>query len=376
MDQLSQGLYKQGNKVKVITISTPKHPFLSDQLDQEYMERFEPEHTFVNTLATGKGAILSLASKDAYHLKRFYHPDFEALIRKTLNDFKPDVVILESLFVAPYYRIIRKHAQAKLVYRAHNIEYKLWKQRIKQEKQLLRRAVLKNMVTKLKHAEIDFIQRVDATLAITSNDAKRIKKLTTNPIKIIPFGITPGHVNAATHDTRPKKVLFLGALDWQPNIVGLTWFIENCWAKIHQNYPNWEFDLAGRNATSYFKELSVAGINYLGEIENTSKFYHAGAIFIIPLFTGGGMRIKAIESIAHGTPIVSTKKGMEGIAVKKNKSFLQANDAKSFIKQVSRLIADEELRNRIAHHSLHEVTQHHHTEVLMHRLNQFLHELS
>ena len=171
MHAITQGFLDKNIEIKVLTISTPKHPFQKEKMPTSYLEKTKIEHVFINTKVTLLGSILNLFSSKSYNLERFYSKEFENLIVKTLKENAYDVVLLETFFVTGYIEVIRENCSAKIVYQAQNIEHDIWSLNAQKEKGL-KRWYFKFLAKRLKIAEIENIQKVDGIAPITDMDKK------------------------------------------------------------------------------------------------------------------------------------------------------------------------------------------------------------
>ena len=136
MDAITQGLIANNIEVKLLTISTAKHPFQQELLSKEYRDKTQIESTFVDTKIKPLNAFCNLFSSESFNVKRFYSEAFKQLIINTLKKNHYDIVLLESLFIMPYLQVIKKYSEAKIIYRAHNIEHEIWERNAKQTKGL------------------------------------------------------------------------------------------------------------------------------------------------------------------------------------------------------------------------------------------------
>ena len=123
MHALTEGFLANAISVKILTISTQKHPFQPELFPTNYLEQTNIAHTFIDTAIKKKAALANLFSNKSYNISRFYNKNFEELITATLQKEKFDVVLLESLYTTPYINAIRKNSNANIIYRSHNIEY-------------------------------------------------------------------------------------------------------------------------------------------------------------------------------------------------------------------------------------------------------------
>src|SRR5690606_3466459 len=130
-------------------------------------------------------------------------------------------------------------------------------------------------------------------------------------------------------------------------------FINNCWPEIHDKFPELKFYIAGRQAPDWLiRHFDKPNIVYMGEIEDAYQFMNSKAIMVVPLFSGSGMRIKIIEGMALGKPIVTTPIGTEGISTESGKNIIIAEGVQEFIYGVERLISDKKLFHSIGSNAI------------------------
>jgi glycosyltransferase involved in cell wall biosynthesis len=153
-------------------------------------------------------------------------------------------------------------------------------------------------------------------------------------------------------DTKPSnkiEVLFVGALTYSPNIAGLQWFLNKVWAKVLESRPNARLIIAGKGGENVNIPREVQStVETLGYVHDISHLYERAAISICPLLSGGGTRIKIIESAAHGVPTVSTTIGTEGLSFRDGDSILIRDSPADFSAAVANLLANQELRQKIS----------------------------
>ena len=126
INNISKGLINQLGSIKILTISTIKHPFNLKYYDKKFIEQSSIESAFVDTKLNIVDAFSNLVTYDSYNISRFFSPDFNALIIKTLKANTFDIILLESLFTTPYIETIRNYSSGKIVLRSHNLEYIIW----------------------------------------------------------------------------------------------------------------------------------------------------------------------------------------------------------------------------------------------------------
>ncbi|OFY88017.1 MAG: hypothetical protein A3F72_08590 [Bacteroidetes bacterium RIFCSPLOWO2_12_FULL_35_15] len=349
MDILTHGLIECGNEVKVLAINTPKHFINEADIDQEYKNKTSYQLVFIDTAVKPLAAFLNLFSGKSYNISRFYSKEFEKVLIELLSSQQYDVVQLETLWVAPYVETIRKHSKAKIVLRSQNVEYAIWERLAEASGNPLKKAYLKLLAKRLKKYELGMLNKYDGIATITELDAVSFKNSgCKSPIIHIPFGIDTKKYKADTSTTEFPSVFHIGAMDWMPNSDAVKWFLEKVWEKVQIQHPNVKLYLAGRNMPDWMKQLKIKNIVVVGEVEDSHKFINSKSIMIVPLTSGGGMRVKIIEGMALGKTIISTAVGAEGIDYENNKNILIANTETEFIEALNKCISDRSFSDNMA----------------------------
>ncbi len=349
MNNLTQGLTDEGHIVKVLSVNTLKHFIDIQKLPPDYRSKTNIEAVFIDTEIKIADAFLNLFTNRSYNIERFYSKVFENKLVAILKSERFDIVQLEGLYVSMYVDIIRKYSRAKIVLRAHNIEYEIWERAALLAKNPIKRAYLNLLTKRLKHYEISALHTFDAVASITKKDEKHYKDAGfVKAIETFPFGIDlkKSFENNSNNEEFPS-IFHIGAMDWQPNIEGVNWFLNNVWGKLHLKHPDLKFYLAGRNMSAELKQLKMPNVIINGEVENAGEFIQSKGIMIVPLLSGGGMRVKIIEGMALGKTIVTTSIGAEGIDYENNINCIQADDADEFAEAVSKCISDKKFYNEI-----------------------------
>ena len=337
---ISQGLIDKFDEIKILTISTQKHPFKKEEFPESFLEKSKIEHVFVDTKLNIVDAFSNLVTYDSYNISRFFSPDFNALLIKSLRAESYDLVILESLFTTPYIQTIRSYSSAKIVLRSHNLEHIIWKRLANETHNPAKKIYLNLLSNQLKKYELNVINDVDGIACISVEDEKKYKSLDYNkPIICTPFGLDINEYVPEDKKTHEEiKFFHLGAMDWKPNLEGVSWLVENVWPKIKREIPNAELHLAGKNMPNWFLDEKFEGIVNHKEVENAIEFMNSMDIMLVPLFSAGGIRVKIIEGMALSKPIISTSIGAEGI--EHNQNIKIANNEDEFIIQAKSLVND------------------------------------
>lgn len=352
MHAMIQGYHDAGWEVYLLSMHTLRHAVAHDVLNKLYPwlagfetvdidNRIKPIPTLVNLIF----------SRQPNHAARFFNIAFKDKLEHILSDFRPDVVQMESIFLATYLPYIRQHGKIATVLRLHNIEYQVWERLAQQVKNIPKKGYLKNLAKRIRNFEEAAWKDADVLLPITGIDADVVQKAGTNAgIIVAPFGI-----DIATEKTRSAKENWngyhLGAMDWLPNAEAIDWFLKEVWPGLHKAVPEFKFYFAGRNMPERFKSLPAPGVICMGEVQSADDFIADKKILIVPLHSGGGIRVKILEAMAKGKVVISTAIGMQGISATPGRHWLPADDARGFIEAVKWTLNHKDEAEEIGRHA-------------------------
>lgn len=333
MDAMTRGLLADGHEVKLLSIATEKHPWRREDVELEYIERTGIETVHLDTRVNRVDAFANLLTGDSYNISRFHAPEFEQLLVHVLQRQVFDLVIFESLFTAPYLPLVRQYCDGPMVLRAHNVEHRIWELIAAETEAFTKRKYLQHLAERLKSYEVNALHDFDAIAAISAKDKEDFKALGCScPVFILPFGLDQEELPPAKPGPI-DHVFHIGAMDWDPNVHGVQWFLDQVWPIVLRELPEAQLKLAGRKFDNQL-DVCRANTTVLGEVPNAWDVLCSSGIMVIPLRSGSGMRIKAIEAMAAGRPVVSTSLGMEGIHGINGTHFFIADDASSFAQRI------------------------------------------
>jgi glycosyltransferase involved in cell wall biosynthesis len=334
MRQMTACLLEAGVEVKVVSVATTKHPIVNSEEFSQYGDETRFESVFINTKITIPKVITSLAKRTSLQADRFFSKEMVQKLETLFAQEKFDVVILESVFTGGYIETIRKHSQARILLRLHNIEYLIWERLSKQAKNPFKKATYHYLATSLKRFELSLFHKIDGYMPITEVDHIFFKtKFPTLSSKVIPYGIDLSTYQYENQQIDENKIsLFhLGSMNWQPNIEGMTWFLENVWNKVVEKHPKLTLVLAGKGNKTVFGNKNFQNVLIFDFVENAQQFIKAHDIMIVPLLSGSGMRIKIMEGLALGKPVITTTIGAEGIDITHNENIFIADTPEAMI---------------------------------------------
>lgn len=340
------------HEVSVLAMGTPKHNTSLEQIPNDLKNNISWNQVYVDTKINPTIALINLLfSKKPYNAIRFINKAYSVKLAQILN-IQFDIIQLEGLYLAPYIPEIRKVSKALISLRAHNVEWKIWQRLSHTEATFYKKYYYGILARRIKAMELNALSNVDLLIPITSKDQNELPMVSADRSFVSQTGILKQNISQEPVSNN-KSLFHIGALDWIPNQEGIKWFIKHVWLKVQQQYPEWDFKIAGRNAPSNFeKDLNNYPVEYIGEVEDAKKFIDQNNIMIVPLLAGSGMRIKIIEGMARGKCIVTTPIGAEGIKVTNNKNIIIADNSDKMIESLIDLMNSPEKVKNIATNAL------------------------
>jgi glycosyltransferase involved in cell wall biosynthesis len=164
---------------------------------------------------------------------------------------------------------------------------------------------------------------------------------------VAPFSMEMSEIPASSGDERWVGY-HLGAMDWIPNREGMRWFLEEVWPKIHNAIPRFEFYYAGRNMPQEFVEMNIEGVHCVENVDSAPEFIADKKILIVPISSGGGIRVKILEAMAAGKVVITTPDGIKGIEAKAGEHYLMARKPEDFVRLVRWCLLNKEKAQQMA----------------------------
>ena len=370
------GLRDSGNELTCMALNTIKHSFPVEMIPPGLSRTIRFSGIVCDTSIRPLRLLLNfLFSRKPYIAERFNVAEFRNRLSQLLSEEQFDVIQMEGPYLGHYTDVIRAGSQALLSYRAHNAEYVIWKRKAENEQSRIRRWYFRNMASRLERFEKELVGKADCVVAISQTDESILKGLGyVNPMITIPAGLSLQSYSITPLPSGPS-LFFIGALDWLPNQEGLRWFISEVLDRLATELPDVRLHVAGRNAPDRMKkEFGHPRITYHGEVEDARDFIRMHRVMIAPLFTGSGIRIKILEAMAMGRPVVTTPIGIEGIPARNSREVMIADNPDLFKDQVIRLIREDRAAQEMADRGRRLIHENFDTFRLSTRLSQFFKE--
>jgi len=287
-----------------------------------------------------KGLLKNLFTSTPYNISKYISKAMIEAVQRQIHSNSFDLVRIDGLHMAYYINYINN---LPAILREHNVESLIMKRFYKSQQNPFVKAYAYLQWKKLHRYEIEMTQRFDKCIMITEVDRDTLHSMTSEAkTEIVTAGVDTEYFKPdAKIERQPHQIVFTGEMAWRPNIDAVTWFCEAIFPLILEEIPDSKFYIVGRNATPAVKKLENENVIVTGRVEDVRPYVQSSAVFVVPIRVGGGMRLKILEAMAMGIPVVSTSIGCEGIAVENKKNILIADNAKAFAENIIRIMKKE-----------------------------------
>jgi glycosyltransferase involved in cell wall biosynthesis len=252
-----------------------------------------------------------------------------------LND-SFDLVHLDSMHMASYVPLLNG---ARVVYNWHNIESELMSRYAENAPSLARKIYGTLTARKLAALEKDLLTNAFGHLVCSQREKDQMLEIVPGArIAVIENGVDAGAFSAVPGTgAGRKRLVFVGSMSYHANIEGAVWFTREIWPEIRRRYPDWKLTLVGSSPAPAVLALKSESIEVTGTVPSVAPYYEDALAAIVPLRTGGGTRLKILEAMAAGVPVISTTLGAEGLAVTPGEDILIADRVESWMEALASL---------------------------------------
>lgn len=288
---------------------------------------------------------------------RFFSVEMQKELSQLIRQKRFDLIQIEFTMMWQYADIFNG---IPTVLDAHNIEYQIVGQ-IKSDinKNPLRKFRYVVEESKLRTKEKQAWRECNLCFTVSEKERGVIVSYLGNSEKVItiPNGVDIERFEFIPKINLDKQLLFLGSMDYRPNLDSCIYFLKEVFPLIQSKIPNVKLDIVGRKFCKITDYKSIKGVEFHENVPDIIPYFRKADLLLVPLRYGAGTRIKILEAMAAGLPIITTSKGCEGIAVKNNLHIIIADDPLSFSKAVIKALTNADLKITLAKNARHLVEE-------------------
>jgi polysaccharide biosynthesis protein PslH len=279
-------------------------------------------------------------------------PAIGEAIDRLLAENRYDAVHLGDIVLAQY--IFRRHPKMPLVVDRTRVDLQYqWMEHAHMKFPFRTRMLRYEAYLKLWWYEQEVARRCRVEVVCGPDDEKFVHRWINRHVRVevIPNGVdTTFFFPKATDEPRASDptLLFCGAMDYNPNIDALRWYFDQMHEPLRKRVPNLQLLVVGKDPVPEVLEYATRpGVTVTGGVPDVRPYYRRAWLQIVPLRIGGGTRLKIVESMAMGTPVISTTIGAQGLDLCHENEILLADRAEDFIGEAARALKEGALRESL-----------------------------
>jgi polysaccharide biosynthesis protein PslH len=287
-----------------------------------------------------------------YVVSKYISREYLNRVQERLATREYDLLYIENL--APSY-LLRKLPSLllnhiKLIYRAHDIFSETMTSYAKTLGTHPKRLAVALDAAVCDRYERAIWRRVDAILPVTRRLETMIAALEPTvaaKLLYLPIAVEPQPSSFTIANGR-KRVLYIGTVHFPPNLHGLQWFLRECWPQVLAQHPDATLDIIGRGGEALQPvHRSVTIHDY---VDDLTQAYAEADVFVVPLFASSGIRLKILDALNHGVPVVSTTPGYAGLELQPGIHINAGDDIQAFVAAINGLLGDADARRKLSYH--------------------------
>lgn len=325
------------------------------QTDDKTDTSWPPTH-FRNILTFERGAtytprkiLRGLVGPMPISVLNYASESVSAKLTALLDQQSFDAVQLESVHLLSYLDVIlRNRHRPAVVADWHNVESELMGRYAARTENWGKRMFAYRTARLLEGSEQRLLTEAAAHLVVSEREKQLLKNrspeaeiyVVPNGVDTAAFGIT---AERSVSNRHRNTLLYVGSMDYHANVDAVVWFVREIWPAVANEFPDLRFTIVGRNPGPQVRALASHNVQVTGSVDDVRPYYLSGEAVVVPLRVGSGTRLKILEAMAAGVPVVSTALGAEGLEAVDGVHMLIGNSPREFAAALVRLLRDPAL---------------------------------
>ena len=313
-------------------------------------------------------ALGALLRGEPYEFRWLRSNDMIFRLKRLTERLHFDVVHVDTLGLAPYAALV---TGAGTVLNHHDIESALVRRRAASDGSLLWRTFWSQEAAHLLAAERRWCPSFNVNMVVSDDEGELLKpSCGKSKICVVPNGVDVSYFTPRT-DPGGSRMLFCARVDQIANKGAITYFFDSIWPELSAKVRNLEIDVVGKNPPGWLMELSQRDprVHVPGFVDDVRPYFKKATVFVCPITDGGGTRLKILDALAMGMPVVSTTFAASGLLLHHERHLLLADTSDSFARAILLLLETRSLRQSLSAEGRQVVASIYSWEVIGHNLS-------
>lgn len=302
-------------------------------------------------VSDGRFMLESLLTNDSFLLRRDDRAEMQAMVRQLLAEEQIDVLHVDQLNMM---RFVPHGWKGTVILDEHNAVWQVVERLHRGASNPLARLMLGREVRLVRKQEGVACRRAQVVLAVSAHDQEALREVAgaSVPVEVVPITVDAEQFRPVYEAREPhaNQAFTIGTMFWPPNSEGVIWWLREGYQQLRSLCPAVTYDIVGARPPQALQTLaeSCEGVHVYGYVADATPFWQHATLLAVPLLSGGGVRVKILEAMAMGVPVVSTTMGCEGLDVQHNEHLLIADTPADFARACATILQDKAQAQRLA----------------------------
>jgi polysaccharide biosynthesis protein PslH len=316
--------------------------------------------------------IESLFTGDSFLLRRDERSEMRELVKELLHKEHIDVLHVDQLNMM---RFVPPDWHGSVILDEHNAVWQVIERLRKGTRNPISRLLLGREVRVIRKLEGAACRRASVVLAVSEQDQQALQEVAgaSVPIVVVPITVDAERYKRIYNlrNPQPGRLFTIGTLFYPPNSEGLVWWLREGYGQLCALYTDLRYDVVGPRPPKDLQQSadSFPSVYLHGYVADVETFWMRAAALAVPLLSGGGVRVKILEAMAMGVPVISTTIGCEGLAVRDGEHLLVADTPQDFAVACASVLQDEKRANELAYNARQLIVQCYDSKVALRMLD-------
>lgn len=293
----------------------------------------------------------SLLTGDLFVLRRDYRASMQKMVSQLLREELIEVIHVDQLNMM---RFVPKEWEGTVILDEHNAVWQVVERLRKGTRNPVARRLLGREVRIVSKLEGEACRRADVVLAVSEHDRQMLRDVAGDgaKIEVVPITVDAAQFTSIweVRDPQPNKLFTIGTMFWPPNSEGVIWWLREGHQRLLSLCPNVHYDVVGSRPPGAMQKLAqqFTNVQVHGYVSDIVPFWVHATALAVPILSGGGVRVKILEAMAAGVPVISTTVGCEGLEVRHGEHLLIADTPETFAQACAAILRDPHLARSLA----------------------------